>query len=90
MSNSLKSISYRMDFQEMGKKDQEDLQGLFFTFWIIFSGDLVRDPTRWFHYLVPGLYVLILLFFAVNYFKTAQRIKELEQTGLPVEKDALG
>ena len=137
-------FTYRLDFQEVGKKDREDYQSLFddagwehigeksgwqyfrkqdqpdgaeeifsdmsskiakykrvlknqvvllgfyFTFMIIFSGDLVRDPTRWFHYVVPGLYVLILWFFAVSYFKTAQRIKELEKAGLPVEENGLG
>lgn len=135
---------YRLDYQEVGKKDREDYQALFadagweyigeksgwqyfrkldqpgvaeeiftdmsskiakykrvlrnqfamltfyFTFWIIFSGDLVRDPTRWFYYVAPGIFVMILVFFAVNYFKTAQRIKELEQAGLPVEENGLG
>jgi hypothetical protein len=62
---------------------QVSMLAVYLTLWIVFS----RKTGYWFDAVVPGIFVLLLLFFAIGYFKMAQRIKELEKAGLQVEKD---
>jgi len=55
---------------------------IYFSLWMLFSNE---TGMLWVDILLPGLFVLLLVVFAVGYFMVARRIKELEQTQLTAQ-----